>query len=257
MQIPFTAIFKARLLISFVVLVSFGCDSDEPSRVCLPVVAKSGYVTAGILIYDFEYRYEYVANRLSELTKLKFDTKAEISVTSFDYQSDGNIASEMTFYAGSNFATHVYYTYASKSVTTTTYELNGLDTVSVAEMTEYFSSGDAIHHARHSNVSLKVVDGNVVQYGSYTVVGTDTVDTFVEQYTYDQHRNYFDELSYRVVIPSDFIWAKRNSKNNLVHAEYIGGGWTKTYSYQYDNAGRLTRHVGAAGITVDFEYGCN
>jgi hypothetical protein len=97
----------------------------------------------------------------------------------------------------------------------------------------------------------------VVHYGNYTVDGSDTTDSFAEEYTYDQNENYYQNMAYRAAMPSDFAWAKLISKNNLIRAEYIGGGWTKSYGKKYDEAGRLTRHVGAAGITVEFEYLCD
>lgn len=250
---------QKRLSWLLVLLIFSACGSEEPSPVCKPISARSGYVTNGILTFDLEYQYHFEGDRLIEVKKLRFDSKELESTTSYEYDSDGRNVKEVTRYPnGSNFVDYVYHQYAPKTLTTTSYLLNGMDTVSFNEVkSHYAAEGKAIQRAQFSNISLNVVDDNVVGYGYYTVDGSDTTDIFVEEYSFDKNRNYYLDLPYRVVIPSDFAWAKLNSKNNLVHAEYVGGAWTKSYTYEYDNAGRLVRHVGAAGITVEFEYSCD
>ena len=97
------------------------------------------------------------------------------------------------------------------------------------------------HHAAHKS-SLKFQNGNLIEYGYYEVSGADTTDTFYEHYSHDNHANYYNLPEYHIVIPSDFIWAKVVSKNNLVRAQYNGGGWDVSYNYLYEENGRLVQY---------------
>ena len=248
-------IMKTHFSFSLLVLVLISCEDDNKSE-CNVIRAKSGYSIVTPTTYDDEYLYTFAGGKLAKIECLDIDTKETISITELDYDVEDKVSLETTTYSGG--ITYRYYNYEPTSITTTTYTIVESDTSSVLEEQHFYVENpeDKVYHHAANKSSLKFQNGNLIEYGYYEVSGTDTTDTFYELYSYDNHANYYNLPEYRIIIPSDFIWAKVASKNNLVRAQYDGGGWDVSYTYSYNENDGLIQYVGKSGITIEFEYNC-
>lgn len=242
-----------KFLLVFLALLS--CDDNDTLN-CIVMMAKSGYITGSNQTYYFEYQYTYEGNRLKKLEKISLDSQSTGSTTELEYDSKGRVIRE--YYPGS-FPVYKDYKYVGQYVKITEYAIFGSDTTysTESQFIQIENPKDKVYHDTFNKACLKFKNGNVAEYGYYKVSGEDTVDTFYERYYYDSHINYFTQPEYRLAIPSDFMWAKITSKNNLIRAQYITGGWDFSYTYSYDANNRLIHHFGKSGITVDFEDKCN
>lgn len=247
---------KIYLSFSLIFLGLFSCEDDRKLECSSLTIARSGYSVGSPLTYYYEYLYTYTGHKLIKVEQLDIDSKERLSITEFEYDADGRVSLETTRYSGGD--TYRYYNYEPRSLTITTYTVIDSDTSSVVEEPHFYVENpeNKVYHHPANKSSLKFQNGNLIEYGAYEVSGTDTIDTFYERYSYDEHINYYDFPEYRIAIPSDFIWAKIVSKNNLVGAEYIDGGWDFSYIYTYDENDRLIQHIGKSGITISFEYSC-
>jgi len=89
------------------------------------------------------------------------------------------------------------------------------------------------------------------------VIDGDTVDTFYERYSFDSNIAFTRTLALKEIIPNTFESAAISSDNNIIHGEYIGGGWQMSFSFKY-NLDQLIRYRNiGTGLTIDFEYQCN
>jgi hypothetical protein len=248
MRIPF------RFLLF--VLVFLSCEDNDELN-CKVEMAKSGYINGNNLTYYFEYHYTYEGNKLTKFESISLDNQNISSTTEFEYDSKGRVIRE---YDPTGVAPkYKDYEYVGNFVKIKEYAIFGSDTTHFSETQFLYIENpkDKVYHDTFNKTSLKFKNGNVVEYGYYEVSAADTIDSFYEHYSYDSHDNYFRYPEYRIAIPSDFMWAKVTSKNNLVRAQYIAGGWDFSYTYSYDDNNRLRRHYGKSGITVDFEDSCN
>jgi hypothetical protein len=245
-------------VIILVLLVGQSCSNDNLDSDCKVIGAKSGYfdVPNGTLTYDLEYRYLYEEDMLTEIEQVLIGTGELLSTTHFNYDGNGRLVSEFKT-ESSSFKYHTYYDYASTMLNTTVFSISGGDTLNIWEDHELYLKNpeNSVYHT--ADYAYKFNDGNVFEYGSYSVSGTDTTDTFYQRYFYDKNANYYNHLEYRAVIPKDYKWAKVTSNNNVVRAIDIGGGWDVSYTFQYDKKERLTRYTGPSSIAIDFEYKCN
>ena len=241
------------LSILFLGLIS--CEDDRALE-CRVLSAKSGYSIVTPLSYDYEYLYTYTEGKLTNVKILDINSREEISTTEFDYDAEGRVSLETTIASGGNSYRH--YKYELSTLIITSYTVIGSDTSSFVEEQHFYVKDpkNKVYHHPPNKTSLKFQNGNLVEYGTYEVLGTDTTAIFYERYFYDNNANYYNSPEYRIAIPSDFIWAKIVSKNNLVQAQYIDGGWDFSYSYTYADNGRLDQYVGKSGITIAFEDKC-
>lgn len=246
---------KIHFSFSLIFLGLISCEDDREPE-CRVTIAKSGYSVVTPLAYHHEYLYTYTAHKLAKVEQLDIASKERLSITEFEYDTEDRVSLETTTYSGGN--NYRYYHYEPRSLTITTYTVIDSDTSSVVEESHFYLENPENKIYRHpaNKTSLKFQNGNLTEYGVYEVTGTDTTDTFYERYFYDDHLNYYNFPEYRITIPSDFIWAKIVSRNNLNRAQYIDGGWDFSYIYEYDENGRLTQHIGKSGITLSFEYQC-
>lgn len=246
----------ALILILFFV----SCKDDE--QVCKTVKAFSGYVSSPEdveVAYDKEYNYFYEGSTLVKMQEYSFDTRSLVRSTDYSYNTEGLLVKKIVEFANISQEHHYYYEFTSDGIVTTTYVISGADTLSVTENTSFYIEDpqDKVYHSKVNNQSYKFQNGNVVEFGSYEVTGDDTVATFLERYRFDNNLSYMRTLAFKETIPNSFEWAGISSGNNLIHAEYIGGGWEKSYSFEY-NGSQLTRYRDLnTGHTVDFQYQCN
>ena len=242
-----------------VILALLSCD-DNDTLDCKVMMAKSGYATGGNQVYYFDYHYTYEGNKLKRLEKISLDRQNIGSTTELEYDSKGRVIREYypEYYPGS-LPAYKDYEYVGQYVKIKEYAILGSDTTisTKSQFIQIENPKDKVYHDTFNKTCLKFKNGNVVEYGYYEVSGEDTVDTFYERYSYDSHHSYFTHPEYRLAIPSDFIWAKMTSKNNLIRAQYITGGWDFSYIYSYDDNNRLIHHYGKSGITVDCADKCN
>ena len=245
---------KNRWFFWLILLAVPGCE--DAAQECAMLEAKSGYVTGGVLTYDFAYQLTNGGNKVLKLEIRKTETGELSSVVEYTYNSNGDLASEFRKNSNSLYQYHKYYTYGSKTLTEIEYTILGEDTLKVEESLDLYLENpvDGIYHL--STSSYKIENGNVVEFGYYSLSGTDTTDTFVERYEYDSHLNYYTLPEFRNIIPPEFKWAIVTSRNNLIRASSIGGGWNKPYDFQYGGT-KLLQYVGPAGLTIDFEYQCH
>lgn len=254
-MIVFNKFMRIQFAFSLILLSLISCEEDRKSE-CSVIGAKSGYSIVTPLTYHYEYRYTNTDGKLTKVEQVDINSKERLSITEFEYDAKGRIALEITKYSGG--ISYRHYNFEPGSLTTRSYTVIGSDTSSVAEEQHFYvenPENKVYHHAANKS-SLKFQNGNLIEYGAYEVSGTDTTDTFYERYSYDNYDNHYNFSEYRVTIPSDFIWAKIVSKNNLVRAQYIDGGWDVSYLYTYDENDRLIQHIGKSGITIVFEYNC-
>ncbi len=241
----------------FLLLVLVTCEYDRELD-CSVIGAKSGYVAPLPLTYDFNYIYTYAEGRLTNVKKVNIDSGDEISTTEFKYDTEGRVSLETTKTTFPDVSSsYRYYKYERENLIINSYTVFDSDTI-YFNVEQYFyveNPLNKVYHHRESKSSLKFQNGNLIEYGTYEVSGSDTTDSFYERYFYDNNVNYYSFTEFRVTIPSDFIWAKVVSKNNLVRAQYIDGGWDFSYLYKYDN-NRLIQFIGKSGIVIDFEYNC-
>jgi len=252
--------------ILFLGLIS--CDKETVRELeCSLTSAKYGYFIVAPISYEYEYLYTYTEGKLTEVKRLFFDSREVISTTEFEYDAEGRVSLE-TSISHPGEIQYRYYDYQPRSLITTKFSVIGSDTtiylIAGSDTTyvfeeQYFyvkNPEDKVYHHPFDKSSLKFQNGNLIEYGYYEVSGTDTTDTFYERYFYDNHVNYFNHPEYRSAIPSDFIWAKVVSKNNLVRAQYIGLGWDFFFVFAYDKNGKIVQYQGKPGITIDFGYDC-
>lgn len=237
------------------ILALLSCDDNDELN-CKVMMAKSGYTIGNNLTYYFEYQYTYQGDKLSKFESISLDNQNTNSTTVFEYDSKGRVIRE--YEPGGVAPTYKDYEYVGHFIKIKEYAVFGADTTYFSETQFLYIENpeDKVYHDTFNKASLKFKNGNVVEYGYYELSAADTVDSFVERYSYDSHDSYFRHPEYRIAIPSDFIWAKMTSKNNLVRAQYIAGGWDFSYTYSYDDNNRLKHHYGKSGITVDFEDSC-
>ena len=247
-----------RLPFSFLLFIVIFISCEDDKSECSVVSAKSGYSIVTPLTYYYEYRYTFTGTKLSEVEYLDIDSKEKLSTTEFEYDAEGRVTLESTHditYDGNIFTA---YHYEPPNMTITRYTIIGSDTSGYSEEQYFYVKNpeDKVYRHAPDNSCLKFQNGNLIEYGYYEVSGTDTTDIFYDRYFYDTQPNCYNFSEYRIAIPSDFIWSKVASKNNLVRAQYIAGGLDLPYIYTYDENNKLGRYLGKSGITVDFENSC-
>jgi len=249
MRPPFSFLLFIAILIS--------CEDDSELE-CKVMSAKSGYSIVTPLTYDYEYHYIFTGDKLAKVEYLDIDSGVKLSTIEFEYDADGRVTLEVIHDIIFSKDIYTSYHYEPPSATITRYTIIGSDTSDYLEDQHFYVENpeDKVYRHPPHNSCLKFQNGNLIEYGNYEVSGTDTTDTFHDHYSYDSHPNYYNFPEYRIAIPFDFIWAKVVSKNNLVRAQYIGGGWDFSYLYTHDDNDKLARYLGKSGITVDFEYNC-
>ncbi|HEX6892339.1 MAG TPA: hypothetical protein VF141_16645 [Chryseolinea sp.] len=249
-------VMKVGSIFSLILFGLISCEDHHEIK-CSVISAKSGYSNASSLAYYYQYLYTFDDGKLSSVENRDINTGEKISTTEFEYDAKGRITLETTINSGGY--TNRHYKYEPKILTTKTYSVIGSDTCCLVEEQHFYVEHplDKVYHHPANETALKFQNGNLIEYGSYEVSGTDTTDTFYERYYYDNHINYYNFSEYRFAIPSDFIWAKVVSENNLVRAQYITSGYDFSYLYTYDENDKLIDHKGKSGITIAFEYECN
>lgn len=249
-------------LLVLVVSVFVACDGNDDQK-CRPIKALSGYASGpdddGVT-YDTEHIFFYDGGGLIKKEKYALDPK-ELQQTNEYFYSDGQLIREFITFPLSipRMQHHHYYEYSPTSITTTTYVLVGTDTTEAYDQKLFRieDPDDKVYHDIFSTQSYKFQDGNLIELGSYEVIEGDTLDHFLERYSFDTKESYTKTLAYKSTIPNEFPWATLSSQNNLVHAEYISGGWQKQYQFKF-NSGKLIRYKNLnTGLTIDFEYQCN
>jgi hypothetical protein len=247
-----------KLPFAFLVLIAIFLSCEDDKSVCSVMSAKSGYSIVSPLTYDYEYRYTFAGVKLANVEYLDIDSGEKLSTTEFEYDAKGRVSLEFTHDIPFDRNIFTYYRYEPPRLIISRYTIIDSDTSEFSE-DQYFyveNPEDKVYrHAPHSSC-LKFQNGNLIEYGNYEVSGTDTTDMFYDRYYYDTEPNCYNFPEYRIAIPSDFIWAKVVSENNLVRAQYIDGGWDFSYIYTYDENNKLGRYLGKSGITVDFKNSC-
>jgi hypothetical protein len=252
------AVMKFAFSLVFIFML-VACGDEE--QVCNVTRAFSGYASSPEDVdidYDREYEYRYDGSTLVETKVYSFDDRSLISTIKYSYSTEGLLVKKIITFGGSSPDIHYYYDVTPNSRVATMHVISGTDTVSVTVFPFFYIEDpeDKVYHNKTNNESYKFQNGNMVELGYYEVMADDTVDTFFERYTFDGNLNYIETLAFREVIPNSFEWASISSDNNLIGAEYIGGGWKKLYTFEYDGD-RLTQYRDLnTGHTIDFQYQC-
>lgn len=250
-----------KIVCTFLLVLFLVSCNEEGNPVCMTIKALSGYAPPDNTdpVYNREYMFFYDGSSLVEKEEYSFDDKSLLTRTKYSYSTKGLLVKKIVTSTTSSLEEHVAYEYISSGIIRTTYLISGADTVSSSEYGYFYVENpeNKVYHDKSNTYSYKFQNGNLFELGSYEVINDDTVDTFYERYSFDGNISYTKTLALKEIIPNAFESAAISSNNNIIKGEHIGGGWQRSYSFNY-NGDQLIRYIDLnTGHTVDFQYECN
>lgn len=251
------------LLISFVIL-SCSTDADPVGGDCKVATVYFGNdIPPDPPTRESKYDYFYDNGLVSKVIANGINGGNEITIA-YEFDTKGRPFKKI-FGIGEQEQEHVLFTYASDYLEVTTLRISNEIDTTYRYTGSYFYVENPIDNKVYNYTdgfftsSYTFKDGNVYEYGNYTVEENDTINTFYQRFFYDDQPNSFYVPEYHVAVYPDFFVATITSKNNIVQVDFFGTDppFSVDTEYDYDSDGRLIRFKGSTGNTAEFEYDCN
>ncbi len=236
--------FSPFVLACFLALAACRKDSTPTPADCRPatMIINSGAITSA---FNFSYNNE---GRLSRVVNNQYEMV-------FDYDASGYVINFLA--AGKLFRKSAVKTDAQRrpvSVTMTDYHANGTFNQELITC-EYNSKGELVKQVSQKDKQPTVTTSTVWMNGNCTSISDNAQSTTVEYYT-DQPIQQADILSINQLMMHGFVTV---FNKNLAKSLTTGVS-TARYTYEFDEAGRITTAVlsyGGSRETRLFQYSCD